>query len=162
MDEDTRNRIFEPFFTTKPAGKGTGLGLATVYGIIKQSNGYIWVYSEPGRGTSFKIYLPRVVGEADTEAPVPAASQAGTGQTILLAEDEDSVRLLIIKACTKAGYKLLAATNGEEALSLAKNHKGPIDLLLTDVIMPGMNGRALADQVTKLRPETKVLYCSGY
>src|SRR5262249_36391604 len=118
--------------------------------------------SEPGRGTSFNIYLPRVVGEADTEAPVPAASQAGTGQTILLAEDEDSVRLLIIKACTKAGYKLLAATNGEEALSLAKNHKGPIDLLLTDVIMPGMNGRALADQVTKLRPETKVLYCSGY
>src|SRR5689334_21634244 len=127
MDESTKAHIFEPFFTTKGAGKGTGLGLATVYGIVKQSNGYIWVYSEPGQGTSFKIYFPRVIGEADTEAPGQAAPQAGTGQTILIAEDEDSVRLLIIKACTKAGYKLLAATNGEEALSLAKNHKGPID-----------------------------------
>lgn len=163
IDEKTKAHIFEPFYTTKAVGKGTGLGLATVYGIVKQSGGYIWVYSEPEKGTCFKIYLPRTgASEERAAADTEIAASGANGRTILIAEDEDAVRLLMIKACTKAGYRLLAATNGEEAVSLAANHKGVIDLLLTDVIMPGMNGRILADQVTALRPETRVLYCSGY
>jgi two-component system, cell cycle sensor histidine kinase and response regulator CckA len=164
MDEATKAHIFEPFFTTKAAGKGTGLGLATVYGIVKQSNGYIWVYSEPGQGTSFKIYFPSVTNSlslADSEAPAgPAASAAG--QTLLIAEDEESVRSIIVKACSKAGYHILSATNGEEALALAETHPGAIDLLITDVIMPGISGPVLADEVLKRRPEIRILYCSGY
>jgi PAS domain S-box-containing protein len=164
MDETTKAHIFEPFFTTKAAGKGTGLGLATVYGIVKQSNGYIWVYSEPDHGTSFKIYFPRLEGEpADTDSSTAgAAVEIPTGQTVLIAEDEDAVRAIVVKTCSKAGYHILAATNGEEALALAESHSGRIDLLITDVIMPGISGRILADQILKRRPETRVLYCSGY
>jgi len=164
MDEATKAHIFEPFFTTKAAGNGTGLGLATIYGIVKQSNGYMWVYSEPGQGTSFKIYFPRVshpkdLAESSTpDSPVlPAA-----GQTILIAEDEDAVRAILVKACSKAGYHILAATNGEEAMALSESHGGRIDLLVTDVIMPGISGRVLADHITRQRPEIRVLYCSGY
>src|SRR3989449_11176811 len=162
MDEATQSRIFEPFFTTKEQGKGTGLGLATVYGIVKQSNGYIWVYSEPGQGTSFKIYFPRVGPAEDfADSPTPPAiATVPADQTILIAEDEDAVRLILVKVCSKAGYHILAATNGEEALALAEIHEGMIHLLITDVVMPGINGRVLADHITSRRPETKILYCS--
>jgi CheY-like chemotaxis protein len=135
-----------------------------VYGIVKQSNGYIWVYSEPGQGTSFKIYFPRVKRSEDLadSSPSVTAADLPPGQTILIAEDEDAVRAILVKTCSKAGYHILAATNGEEALALAEGHSGRIDLLITDVIMPGISGRVLADQMARQRPEIKILYCSGY
>jgi CheY-like chemotaxis protein len=163
MDATTRSHIFEPFFTTKELGKGTGLGLATVYGVVKQSGGYIWVYSEPGQGSSFKIYLPRV-----TEAPAPArAGQHGSGpvggsETILLVEDDEMVRVLTRRMLEGRGHTVLPASRGDEALRLVGEHGKAIDLLLTDVVMPGMSGRELATRVLALRPGIKVLYLSGY
>lgn len=165
MDAGTLAHIFEPFFTTKGVGKGTGLGLATVYGVVKQSGGHIWVYSEPGQGASFKIYLPRleapVAGAGAPVRPEPR-SRAQAGETLLIAEDEDMVRLLMVRACAKAGYHVLDARNGDEALALSDSYPGMIHLLVTDVIMPGISGRVLADQVTARRPEIQVLFCSGY
>jgi len=161
MDEATRLRIFEPFFTTKAQGKGTGLGLSTVYGIVEQSRGTIWVYSEPGKGSTFKIYLPAF---EVTQIEVPATKQPSTHghETIVLVEDERGVRDLTKRIFESAGYTVLAAGSGAEAIALIEQHAGPIDLLMTDVVMPGMNGRELAARVAELRPEAKVLYTSGY
>ncbi len=163
MDAETRAHVFEPFFTTKEQGKGTGLGLATVYGIVKQSGGHITLYSEPGHGTSFKIYLPRVDAPAEAlPADRPAeASPRGT-ETILLVEDEDLVRGLVREALQSGGYAVLDACDGNEALQVSERHEGPIHLLMTDMVMPGMSGVELAKRLAPLRPQTKVLYMSGY
>jgi two-component system cell cycle sensor histidine kinase/response regulator CckA len=163
MDRETQKFIFEPFFTTKVMGKGTGLGLATVYGIVKQSGGNIAVYSEVGVGTSFKIYLPSVDEEVTGVTPdaVPLENTIGA-QTILLAEDEEMVRNLARDCLKLRGYTVLEAANGGEALFICQHHDGPIHLLLTDVVMPRMNGRSLAKEVLMLRSETRILYMSGY
>ncbi|HRX87179.1 MAG TPA: PAS domain S-box protein, partial [Phycisphaerae bacterium] len=162
MDEATQARLFEPFFTTKQRGQGTGLGLATVYGIVKQAEGHIHVYSEIGHGSTFRVYFPAIaatVPEPETPAPAPAPEGSGT---ILLCEDDESVRLLMEQLIAGAGYTVITAGNGEEALNLAKAQRRPIDLLVTDVVMPGMHGRALAEKLRALRPALKVLYVSGY
>jgi PAS domain S-box-containing protein len=163
MDEYTRAHIFEPFFTTKEKGKGTGLGLATVYGIVKQSDGYIWVYSEPGQGTSFKIYLPRRV-EVPMAFPKVAAPriQLKGSETVLVVEDEDGVRTFVCGILKSAGYSVLGASRPDEALRLCQQFDGGIQLLITDVVMPQMNGRELAERLKTMRPETRVLYMSGY
>jgi len=162
MDAQTKARIFEPFFTTKPVGKGTGLGLATVYGAVQQSGGFIWLYSEVGQGTSFKIYLPRVdAGEAQAAAEEAAVLLDGT-ETVLVAEDEDAVRQIIEKALQARGYRVMVARDGSEALALAGRHPGQIDLLVTDVVMPDMNGRELSQRLTHVRPTIQTLYLSGY
>jgi len=165
MDSETQSHIFEPFFTTK-GPKGTGLGLSTVYGIVKQSGGYIWVYSEPGKGTTFKVYLPRVAEAAQSpvQVAVPAESVApepGT-ETILLVEDEANLRYLARQFLEKQGYRVIEAADGAVAMQVAVAHEGVIHLLLTDVSMPGMNGRELAQRISEIRPNVKVLYMSGY
>jgi PAS domain S-box-containing protein len=163
MDKETQARIFEPFFTTKEQGKGTGLGLATVYGIVKQSGGSIWVYSEPGHGTTFKIYLPRIEGTGEAVAPVEARDERVNGsETILVAEDDEGVRKLTVEVLRAAGYTVLEAATGPETIALGERHQGDISLLVTDVVMPGMNGRVLAEQLSARLPGMKVLYLSGY
>ena len=163
MTPEVRAKVFEPFFTTKELGKGTGLGLSTVYGIVKQSGGYVWAYSELGQGSTFKVYLPRVDApvEVTHRAPEPEGTPAGT-ETILLAEDDDLLRPLARSLLEKVGYTVLAAANAEEALALASKHPGPIALLVADVVMPGESGRQLGRRLAPLRPETRVLYVSGY
>lgn len=162
MDAETRQQIFEPFFSTKERGKGTGLGLSTVLGIVQQAGGGVWVYSEPGHGTAFKIYLPRVEAELDaTPSPDSAADLRGT-ETLLLVEDEQAVREVARRILERHGYTVLAAQSPADALSLGKSHAGPIDLLLTDVVMPQMTGTGLAERLLALRPAIKVLYMSGY
>ena len=165
MDSETQSHIFEPFFTTKGT-RGTGLGLSTVYGIVKQSGGYIWVYSEVGRGTTFKIYLPRVASSGETAAQVAAPVEyrkvePGT-ETILLVEDEANLRYLARQYLEKQGYKIIEAADGAVAMQIAVAHEAVIHLLLTDVIMPGMNGRELAQRISEIRPNVKILYMSGY
>jgi PAS domain S-box-containing protein len=164
MTPEVRERIFEPFFTTKESGKGTGLGLSTVYGIVKQSGGNIWVYSEPGHGTVFKIYLPRVdEPAAGREGEKMELKESPCGnERILLVEDEEAVRELAAEFLRRHGYTVLEAQDGEGALLICGDHRGPIDLLLTDVVMPGMSARELSERLVSLRPETKVLYMSGY
>ena len=163
MDEETQNRIFEPFYTTKELGKGTGLGLATVYGIVKQSGGSIWVYSEPGQGTTFKIYFPRVDLTLAAESSPKSQLNVRPGtETVLLVENSEPLRALAREFLRGNGYAVLEAENGKEAIHIANAFGGPIHLLLTDVIMPGMGGKQLAGQLASLRPATKVLYMSGY
>ena len=163
MDAQTQARIFEPFFTTKEVGKGTGLGLATVYGIVKQSGGSIWVYSEVGRGTTFKIYLPCLEGPvAETSAEADKVESLTGTETVLLVEDEDVVRDMATEILRESGYHVLEAQHGHEALLLGKQYDGEIHLMLTDVVMPHMSGRELADQLSPLRRQMKVLYMSGY
>jgi len=164
MDKETQQRIFEPFFTTKEMGKGTGLGLSTVYGIVQQSGGYVWVYSEVGRGTTFKIYLPRVEDEADRPPPVaePPAARAITSGLVLLVEDEASVRELLRELLETAGYSVLEASRPGEALRIAQARAEPIQLLITDVVMPEMTGPELARRLAEMRPGLRMLFLSGY
>ena len=163
MDEHTKARIFEPFFTTKAPGRGTGLGLSTVYGIVKQSGGNIWLYSEPNKGTTFKVYLPAVHAPPEDIGKLapPELAQRGGG-TVLLVEDDDQLRRLAHRALAAQGYTVLEAERGATALDIARRHKGVIDLLLTDVIMPDTNGRKLADALRASRPGLRVLFMSGY
>lgn len=164
MDAHTQSQIFEPFFTTKEPGKGTGLGLSTVYGIVKQSGGYTWVYSEMGIGTTFKVYLPFVETPVDVEAPAPQIEEpdARGEETILLVEDEAALRTAICDFLESHGYRVLAAANAAEALRLSTTRDGAIDLLLTDLVMPGLGGLELAEKLIELRPGIRVVYMSGY
>jgi two-component system cell cycle sensor histidine kinase/response regulator CckA len=163
MDAETQAHIFEPFFTTKEQGKGTGLGLATVYGVVKQSGGFIWVYSEIEKGTAFKIYLPRVDQAALAQSPAPAAARMLCGtETVLLTEDEQDVREVAREFLESAGYKVLLASSGQTALGLAASYQGAIDLLVTDMVMPGMSGQELARQMRAARRGMRVVYMSGY
>ncbi|MFH1335715.1 MAG: ATP-binding protein, partial [Candidatus Zixiibacteriota bacterium] len=163
MTPEVRDRVFEPFFTTKERSKGTGLGLSTVYGIVKQSEGNIWVYSEPGQGTTLKIYLPLVEEalEEETEEVEKEKSLEGD-ETILVVEDDEAVRKLTVEILRKQGYRVLEATRGDDALAVFDKLKGSVDLVITDVVMPGMSGRKLAELLVPLHPEMKVLYMSGY
>jgi len=163
MDHATQSRIFEPFFTTKETGKGTGLGLSTVYGIIKQSGGNVWVYSESGKGTTFKVYLPQVEDQVAPREDSKADATIKRGcETVLLVEDEELVRKLAGDLLEESGYVVLSASGGEEAISFGKNHTNRIDLLITDVVMPRISGKQVAEQLAKIHPETKVLFMSGY
>jgi CheY-like chemotaxis protein len=162
MNAETQSHIFEPFFTTKEVGKGTGLGLATVYGIVKQSGGTIWVYSEPGKGTSIKIYLPRIDDVSEPEHN-PAPMEIGYGnETILLVEDEPMVRALGKEFLEEYGYRVLTAANGREGLQMCQDFAERIDLIITDVVMPQMSGRELAEKARELRPDARVLFMSGF
>jgi two-component system cell cycle sensor histidine kinase/response regulator CckA len=162
MDEPTRARAFEPFFTTKELGKGTGLGLAVVHGIVKQSDGHIAIESEPGRGTTIRVYLPLTAPLADGAARGPGEAGLGGRETILLVEDDDAVRLVTAAMLRTFGYRVLDAAGGMEAIRRCREHPGPIHLLLTDVVMPLMNGREVATRVAALVPGVKTLFMSGY
>jgi CheY-like chemotaxis protein len=175
---EVRDRIFEPFFTTKPTGRGTGLGLSTVYGIVKQSDGYVWTYSEIGRGTTMNVYLPSAsaparVAEQDGESVAPEAGaeitkprspvQPGSrGITVLVADDEESLRRAAVRILSGAGYRVLDAADGESALAVAAAASTPVDVLLTDVVMPGMGGVDLATRLSAREPKLRVIYMSGY
>jgi len=163
MDSATQDRIFEPFFTTKGLGQGTGLGLSTVYGIVEQSGGAVIVYSEPGRGTTFKIFLPRVQEAATPMRPPPAPAVPSRGsEVVLVVEDEDAVRKLICGILKRQGYRILQAGNGGEALLVCEQHPEKINLMISDITMPGMTGVDLASRLSVIRPDMKVLLMSGY
>jgi CheY-like chemotaxis protein len=163
MTPEVREQIFEPFFTTKEKGKGTGLGLSTTYGIVKQSEGNIWVYSEQGKGTTFKIYLPRVNEPLeDIRKEVLKEELPRGNETILIVEDEEEVRKLTAKILEMQGYRILETSNGDDALLACERRKGPIHLMLADIVMPGMSGSELAKLLEPLYPEIKILYMSGY
>jgi two-component system cell cycle sensor histidine kinase/response regulator CckA len=163
MSEELQSHIFEPFFTTKELGKGTGLGLSTVYGIVKQSNGYIWVDSRPGQGTAIRIFLPQQEGEAESDLKLKKGKVSLRGEeTILLAEDNELVRGLTRSVLEHFGYQVLETEDGEEAGRMSKGYEGSIHLLLTDVVMPGISGRVLAEQLQRSRPGIKILFMSGY
>jgi CheY-like chemotaxis protein len=162
MDTEVMAHIFEPFFTTKEIGKGTGLGLATVYGIVKQSNGYISVESELGSGTTFEIYLPVVHSEPVAERRQDLSCSGVGSESILLVEDQESLREVIRTQLEQLGYRVFEAASAEPAIALFEEHKVEISLLLTDVVMPGMNGRVLAEKLLEMRPDLRVLFMSGY
>jgi len=162
MDAKTRQRIFEPFFTTKERGKGTGLGLSSVYGMVKQSGGDIWVYSEPGRGTTFKLYFPQVLGAAESPVRQAERVEAPASATVLVVEDEQAVRELTVRMLQRLGYSVLSATSGREAIEVSNSFAGRISFLVTDVVMPEMSGGQVADAILATRPDIKVLFLSGY
>jgi CheY-like chemotaxis protein len=163
MDQETQARVFEPFFTTKQKGKGTGLGLSTVYGIVKQSEGYVWLYSELGVGTTFKVYLPRVDEPvAPVAAPSPATGSLHGTERILVVEDEDAVRQLVSRVLQRRGYTVLTASTPAEAVEISQRETQAIDLLISDVVLPQMSGRVLSEQIVANQPGIKVLYMSGY
>jgi two-component system cell cycle sensor histidine kinase/response regulator CckA len=162
MDLETRSRVFEPFFTTKEKGKGTGLGLATVYGIVKQSGGYIWAESEIGAGSAFQTLLPRVARPAESQIIQEALDFSSGGETILLVEDDPAVRRMAAEVLLSTGYRVLAAPSGADALRMASIHEGRLDLLLADVVMPGMTGPEVANQFARRFPGLRILYMSGY
>jgi two-component system, cell cycle sensor histidine kinase and response regulator CckA len=163
MDDETKKRLFEPFFTTKEQGKGTGLGLSTVYGIVKQNGGYIWVYSEQGRGSVFKIYLPLVTEAVDELALPPPTLKSPRGhETLLVVEDDSDVRRLLKDALQQCGYTVLEASNGGEAMLFCERYSGPIHALITDVVMPHMDGYEVAERLRAIRPGMKMLFISGY
>jgi nitrogen-specific signal transduction histidine kinase/ActR/RegA family two-component response regulator len=162
MDRETMEHVFEPFFTTKPVGEGTGLGLATVYGIVKQSGGFVSVYSEPGQGTSFRIYLPVAAGGPESGGDGARGLSGGGHETVVVAEDEPAVRAILARALREYGYSVLEARDGAHALELAQRAPGPPDLVIADVVMPGMAGKPLAEEVERRWPGTPVLFTSGY
>jgi signal transduction histidine kinase/ActR/RegA family two-component response regulator len=162
MDQNTLNHAFEPFFTTKPVGEGTGLGLSTVYGIVKQSGGYVWAYSEPGQGTTFKIYLPAAEGALPAVPRAEETPRAISGEVVLIAEDEESVRTMTARVLDGEGYQVLEAADGQAALELLERPSARVDLVITDVAMPELSGRELADRIQRTRPELPVLFMSGY
>jgi CheY-like chemotaxis protein len=159
---DILSKIYEPFFTTKEQGKGTGLGLSLVYGIVKQAGGHVWVESTVGEGTTFRICLPRVDEPPTPQVPVDARLPAMGTETILLVEDEDSLRAIAREILEEHGYQILDAGSASAAIEIARHHPAPIHLLVTDVVMPGMNGRVLAESLVVVRPDLKVLFMSGY
>jgi CheY-like chemotaxis protein len=162
MDPEIQARIFEPFFTTKEIGKGTGLGLSIVFGIAQRAGGSVWVYSERGRGTTFKVYLPRSEAKVEVSSASRAPVTLHGGETILLAEDQEQVRAVAQSILRRHGYRVIVAQNAGEALLLCEAHSHPIHLLLTDVVMPHLSGADLAKRIALTRPETKVLFMSGY
>jgi CheY-like chemotaxis protein len=162
MNKATLSQVFEPFFTTKSVGQGTGLGLSTVYGIVKQSDGYVWVYSEPGQGTTFKIYLPERQGTAAATRRDPVPARAARSETILVVEDEAAVRYMMSRTLENAGYQVLQAGSAADALSALAQTPGKLSLMVTDIVMPGQNGRELAELVQEQRPGVPVLFTSGY
>jgi signal transduction histidine kinase/CheY-like chemotaxis protein len=162
MSRETLGRIFEPFYTTKPVGQGTGLGLATVYGLVKQADGYIWVYSEPGIGTTFKVYLPIITPDEAVEPVSEEGSTLGSGETVLVVEDEPDVRRMAARSLAEAGYSVLEAAGGEEALAIVLEAGSPLRVVLTDVVMPDGNGRELGARIAEIRPELPLIFMSGY
>jgi CheY-like chemotaxis protein len=162
MDDATKARIFEPFFTTKDKSKGTGLGLSTVFGIVEQSQGHIWVYSEPGKGTTFKVYLPRVDARPDSTRTLSDAAPLNGNETILLVENESEVLSIANRILTRYGYRVMTAGDPETAIRMCRESPDHIDLLLTDVVMPKMSGPEVARQLVGLRPSLRVLYMSGF
>jgi len=162
MDRSTMNQAFEPFFTTKAIGQGTGLGLSTVYGIVKQSEGYVWAHSEPGQGTTFEIYLPAEPDGPSAVAEPQAPLGAMAGEVVLIVEDEEPVRSMTARLLEGEGYEVLQAADGREALEIVERASGRLDLVITDVAMPAMSGRELADRLKRRRPGLPVLFMSGY
>jgi CheY-like chemotaxis protein len=163
MDEATQRRLFEPFFTTKPPGRGTGLGLANVYGVVKQSRGSVWVYSEPGLGSTFRIYLPVTAATPEALDDSRALDRPSTGtETVLVVEDQEEVRFVIAALLRRHGYRVLLASDAKEAIATSRSHLGPIHLVLSDVVLPGLSGRDLARQLLVDHPDLRVLYMSGY